>query len=105
MSIKFSKQIRNSFAKIINVKVGSKPRQASEMELFPQVVTGFRGKLRILLNIYDGAFCKNSWKSKAVSTIFAKSSTLDVWQGSEYASKLAFKVKDVSFLNKFKYQR
>ena len=38
-------------------------------------------------------------------TIFVKASILDVWQGSEYASELASKVKDVSFLNQFEYQR
>ena len=48
MLIKFSKEIGNSFAKIINTKVNSKPCQTAEMELFPQVVTSFRGKLRIL---------------------------------------------------------
>ena len=32
-------------------------------------------------------------------TICAKISVLDVWQGFEYASELAFKVKDVSFSN------
>ena len=51
MLLKFSKQIGNSFAKIINTKVSSKRCQTSEMELSPQVVTGFRGKLRILPNI------------------------------------------------------
>ena len=48
MLIKFSNQIGNSFAKIINTKINSKPCQTAEMELFPQVVTGFRGELRIL---------------------------------------------------------
>ena len=48
MLVKFSKQIGNSFAKIINPKVNSKPWQTAEIELFPQVVTGFRGELRIL---------------------------------------------------------
>ena len=47
-------------------KANSKPCQTSEMELFPQVITGFRGKLRILLNIYDEAFFKNSQKLKVV---------------------------------------
>ena len=37
-------------------------------------------------------------------TIFVKTSTMDVWYGSEYASELASKVKDVSFLNQFEYQ-
>ena len=30
---------------------------------------------------------------------------LDVWQGSEHASELTPKVKDVSFLNQFEYER
>ena len=34
-----------------------------------------------------------------------KTCTLDVWQGSEYASELTSEVKDISFLNDFKYQR
>ena len=51
MLIKFSKQIDNSFVKIINTKVSSKLCQTSEMELFPQVVSTFRGKLRTLPNI------------------------------------------------------
>ena len=45
---KFSKQTGDSFAKIINTKANSKPCQTAEMELFPQVVTGFRGEFRIL---------------------------------------------------------
>ena len=60
MLIKFSKQIDNSFVKIINTKVSSKLCQTSEMELFPQVVSTFKGELRTLPNISDGAFCKNS---------------------------------------------
>ena len=92
MLIKFSKQIRNSSAKI-DTKVSSKPHQTSEMELFLQVATGFRGDLRILSNIY--AFCKNSQKP---FTIFAKSSILDVWQGSEYTSEFVLKVKALLFL-------
>ena len=46
--IKLSKQIDNSFAKIINTKVSSKLYQTCEMGLLPQVVTGFRGELWIL---------------------------------------------------------
>ena len=69
MLIKFSKQIENSFLKTINKKVNSKPCQTAEMELSPQVVTGFRGELRILPYIYDGAFCKNNQKRKAVHYI------------------------------------
>ena len=48
MLVKFSKQIGNSFEETINTKVSSKPCQASEMKFFLQVVTGFRGELRIL---------------------------------------------------------
>ena len=44
-----------------------------------------------------------------LSTIFAKTSILDVWKGSEYPKfseyPKASKVKDVSFLNQFEYQR
>ena len=46
-------------------KANSKRFQKSEMELFLQVVTGFRRKLKILPNILDGGFCKNSQKLKA----------------------------------------
>ena len=48
MLIKFSEQIGNNFAKIINTKVNSKPSETAEMELFPHVVTSFRGEPRIL---------------------------------------------------------
>ena len=51
MLIKFSRQIDNRFVKTINTKVSSKLCQTSEMELFPQVVSTFRGKLRTLPNI------------------------------------------------------
>ena len=44
-------------------------------------------------------------KNQKPFTIFAKTTILDVWQGSEYASELASKVKDALFLNQFKYQR
>ena len=67
----------------------SKPCQTSEMS-FLQDVTGFRGELRILPNIYEGATCKNSQKLKGVHH-FCK--ILNVWQGSEYASELASKLK------------
>ena len=38
-------------------------------------------------------------------TICSKTFILDIWQGSEYASELASKVKYVSFSNQFEYQR
>ena len=40
-------------------------------------------------------------KNEKLFTIFARTSILDVWQGSEYASELAPKVKDISFLHQF----
>ena len=43
-------------------------------------------------------------KNEKPFTIFPKTSILDVWQGSEYASELASKVKNVLFLNQLKYQ-
>ena len=52
-------------------KANSRPWQASEMELFPQVVTGFRGELRILPIVWEETFCKNSQKLKSF-TIFEK---------------------------------
>ena len=91
MLIKFSKQIGNSFAKIINTKVNSKTCQTADMELFPQVVTSFRGELKILPYIEDGAFCKNSQKLKVVH-YFCKNLHL----GCTF--ELASQVKDVSFL-------
>ena len=44
-------------------------------------------------------------KNEKPFTIFVTTSILDVWQGSEYASELASKVRDVSFLSQFEYQR
>ena len=70
MLIKFSKQIGNSFAKIINTKENTKSCLTSKMKLFPKIV-----------------------KSEKPFTIFAKTSILDVWQGSEYAPELASKVQ------------
>ena len=44
-------------------------------------------------------------KNQKPFTICAKTSILDVWQSSEYAAELEYKVKDVSFLNQFEYRR
>ena len=44
-------------------------------------------------------------KNEKWFTIFVKTFILDVWQGSEYASELASKITDVSFLNQFECQR
>ena len=71
------------------------------MGLFPQVVIGFGGetchksKMELFANLV---------KNEKQFITFAKTSILDVWQGSEYVSKLTSKVKDVSLLNQLKYQ-
>ena len=84
------------------------------------IINSYKGEFKILSNILDGAFsvscywlqrisqnlvnylrealCKSCQKLKPIQ-YFCKNSIFDVWQGSEYASELASKVKDVSFLN------
>ena len=47
--------------------------------------------------------CVKIVKNEKPFTIFVKTSILDVWQGSEYASELASKVTYVSYLNQFEY--
>ena len=76
MLIKCSTQIGNSFAKIINAKLNSRPYQTVEMQLFPHIVTGFRGRLRFLPYICNGDFAKIV-KNKKPFTIFAKTSILN----------------------------
>ena len=71
------------------------------MELFPQVNTGFRGKLKILPTSKMELFAKIV-KNEKPFTIFVKTSILDVWQVSENVSELASNVKDVSILNQLK---
>ena len=44
-------------------------------------------------------------KNQKPYTICAKTSILDVWEGSQYNAELASKVKDVSFLNQFEDKR
>ena len=44
-------------------------------------------------------------KNEKPFTIFAKTSILDAWQGPEHVSEMTSEVKDVLFLNQFKYQR
>ena len=70
------------YKSLLASEVNSESRQTSKMELFAKIV-----------------------KKEKPFTIFRTTSILDVWQGSEDASELASKVKDISFLNKFKYQR
>ena len=43
-------------------------------------------------------------KKEKPFTIFANTSILYVWQGPEHVSEMTSKIKDVLFLNQFKYQ-
>ena len=82
--IKISNQIANTFAKTIN---------------------GYKGEVKILSNIWDGAFSASSYwlqKLKAASRSLLLQKP-PFWM-FEYASELASKVKDVSFLNQFEYE-
>ena len=45
-------------------KTNSKPCQRLRWSFFHKIVTGFRGKLKMLPNILDGTFYKNSQKLK-----------------------------------------
>ena len=74
------------------------------MELFAQVVTGSEANSKPCKTSKIGLFVKIV-KNKKSFTIFIKTFILNVWQGSEYASELASKVADVSFLKQFEYQR
>ena len=67
---------------LLDLEANSESCQTSKMDLFAKII--------------------KSWN---LFTIFAKTSNLDVWQGAEYASELASKVKDVLFLNQSEYQR
>ena len=104
--MKFSKQIANIFVKIIN---------------------GYKDKFKTLKSISDGDFsAKSSLASEAnlkscqaskmelfanivtnlkLFTLSAKTSILVIWLGSQYAFELAYKFKDVSFLNQLEYLR
>ena len=83
MNPKSVKYLKWSFFRksLLASEANSESCQTSMMELFAKIV-----------------------KNEKLFTIFAKSSILDIRQGSEYASELAFKVKDISFLNQLKYQ-
>ena len=52
-----------------------------------------------------GLFAKIKTKSRSRFPQKPQTSILDVWQGSEYASELASKFKDVWVLNQFEDQR
>ena len=90
-----------------------------------KIANAYKGQLKTLSNIWDVAFCTKSllaskanlqsYKTSKMElfakivkkkplTISGRTSISDVWSGSEYASVLALKVKDVSFLNQCEYQ-
>ena len=74
------------------------------MELFLQDFLGLQGNSESCQTSKIELFAKKA-KNEKPFTIFVKSSILDVWQGSEYASELASRVTDISFLKQFEYQR
>ena len=82
------------------MKVNSKPCQTAEKRVFPLLT--FRGES---YHTSKMEFFAKIVKTEKSLTIFARTSIFDVWQGSEYASELVSKLKNVSFLNQFKYQR
>ena len=67
---------------VLASEANSESCQTSKMEFFAKIVKNYKP-----------------------FNIFAKTSILDIWQASEYASELASKFKNVSFLNQFEYQR
>ena len=92
------------------VEAYSEPSQTSLVNIFAKLINGYKGEFIILSNIWNGAFFASLYGLKRRIQKFvefliinAKSSILDVWQGSEYASEVAS--KDVSFLNQFGYHR
>ena len=66
----------------LDLQGNSESGQTSKMEFFAKIV-----------------------KNENPFTIFLKTSILNVWQGSKYASELASKVTDFSVLKKFEYHR
>ena len=50
----------------------------------------FRDTFRTLWNLYDVSFLWKKWKPKRSHLYLQKSSIIDVWQGSKYASDLNF---------------
>ena len=72
---------------VLSTEAYSEPCQTSKMELFPKLINGCNHGGVLLLERLQAEACSTPlWVQ--VLTIFAKSSNLDVWQGSEYASDL-----------------
>ena len=102
--IKFSKQIGNSFAKILIQRRIQNPVKKLRWGFFRELLLASEVNSESCHTSKMELFAKTV-KNEKPFTIFVKSSILDVWQGSEYASELASKVKDASFLNQVKCQR
>ena len=90
-----------------------------------KIANAYKGQLKTPSNIWDVAFCTKSLLASKANlqscktskmelfakivrkkpfTVLGRTSILGVWSGSEYASALALKVKDVSFLDQCEYQ-
>ena len=81
------------------------PVKRLRWRFFCDVVTGFRGKLRILSNIQDGAFLKKQSKDKSRLLFVQKPPS---WMFGKFLKKLLNwrpKLKDVSLLHQSEYQR
>ena len=86
----------NTFAKIVATKANWKLCQNLRWSFFRKL---------LLASETNSEFCQTSKveffakivKNQKPFTIFVKTSTLDISEGSEYAFELAFKVKDVPF--------
>ena len=101
---KFSKQIGNSFAKIIITKMSLKPFKQLKWCFFRKSLLASEANSEYCHTAKTELFAKIV-KNEKPFTVFTKTCILDVWQGFEYAFGLASKIKDVSFLKQFKYQR
>ena len=80
------------------------PAKYLRWTFFPKSFLGFQGNSESCQTPKMELFAKLVKNEKPL-TIFVKTSMLDVWQGSEYASELPSKVRDVSVLDQFEYQR
>ena len=94
MLIKFSKQIGNSFAKIIDKKVYPNPAKHLRWSFFRKLLLASEANSESSQTSKMELFGKIV-KSQKRFTVFAKNSILDVSQSSEYTSELASRVKNV----------
>ena len=76
--------------------MNSKPPRTGEMELFRKSLLASEANTGSCHTSKMELFAKIVRNEKPF-TIFGRTSILDIEQGSEYASELASKVKDVSF--------